>query len=99
MKAMHINPAEAVRAHQDLGARYSVGVHWGTFEMTDEAIDEPPRALTGALRAAGIPAERFFVMRHGETRRLTPYLPRRVAAPSVNGGSVGGAWQPVRDDR
>lgn len=74
MKAMHVNPAEAVQVHLDLEARYSVAMHWGTFEMTDEAIDEPPRALARARRANGVPAGRFFVMTHGETRRLEPLL-------------------------
>ena len=81
MQAMHINPAEAVRAHQDLGARHSVAMHWGTFELTDEPIDEPPRALARALREAGIPPERFLVMKHGETRHLTPLLRTQVVGP------------------
>lgn len=72
MKSMHINPEEAVRIHQDLRARQSVGIHWGTFEMTDESMDEPPKALARALSRAGIPSEKFFVLKHGETRLLAP---------------------------
>lgn len=79
MKVMHINPAEALRIHNDVRARYSVAIHWGTFEMTDEAIDEPPRALGRALAEAGIPPERFFLMKHGETRQLAPLLERPVS--------------------
>ena len=70
MGAMHVNPAEAVKIHQDLKARFSVGMHWGTFEMTDESIDQPPKALATALKAAGISPKRFFLMKHGEVRRL-----------------------------
>jgi L-ascorbate metabolism protein UlaG (beta-lactamase superfamily) len=70
MSIMHVNPEEAVRAHRDLNARYSVGMHWGTFRLTDERLDEPPRKLAEALSAAGIPPERFFLMKHGETRGL-----------------------------
>jgi len=47
-----------------------VGIHWGTFELTDEPIDEPPKRLAAALKEAQIDPEQFFVMKHGETRRL-----------------------------
>jgi len=70
MSIMHVNPEEAVRAHRDLNARYSVGMHWGTFRLTDELLDEPPRKLSEALSGAGIPPERFFLMKHGESRGL-----------------------------
>ena len=72
MKDMHINPAEAVLAHKDLGATHTVAAHWGTFEMTDESMDEPPRALARALSEHQISPETFFVMQHGETRVLHP---------------------------
>ncbi|MFN0041324.1 MAG: MBL fold metallo-hydrolase [Burkholderiales bacterium] len=70
MRVMHVNPEEAVRAHQELHARYSVGMHWGTFRLTDETLDEPPRKLAEALSSAGVSPQRFFVMQHGETRKL-----------------------------
>lgn len=74
MQIMHINPEEAVRIHQDLRARYSVAMHWGTFILTDEPLDEPPHRLAAARRAAGIASERFFLMQHGETRLLAPLV-------------------------
>ncbi|MDX1607049.1 MAG: MBL fold metallo-hydrolase, partial [Candidatus Competibacterales bacterium] len=58
MRSMHVNPAEAVQIFQDLQARYAVGMHWGTFRLTDEPIDEPPRKLAAALDAAGIEQQR-----------------------------------------
>jgi N-acyl-phosphatidylethanolamine-hydrolysing phospholipase D len=70
MKAMHVNPEEAVKIHQDVRARSSIGIHWGTFELTDETIDEPPKRLAVALKEANIDPQRFFVLKHGETRRL-----------------------------
>ena len=73
MKSQHVNPQEAVQIHRDLGAKRSLGMHWGTFELTDEALDEPPRALAAARKAQGVPDEDFFVMAIGETRKL----PRR----------------------
>ncbi len=74
MQNQHVDPAGAVKIHQDLGAKFSLGVHWGTFELSDESLDEPPRALSMARVEAGVPAERFFVMKVGETRRLSRLL-------------------------
>lgn len=73
-QVMHVNPEEAVQIHRDLRARHSVAMHWGTFILTDEPLDEPPHRLAAARRAAGISAEEFFLMRHGETRRLAPLM-------------------------
>ena len=47
-----MNPEEAVQAHLDLEAAESIGMHFGTFQLTAEAIDEPLRALDQARRAA-----------------------------------------------
>jgi N-acyl-phosphatidylethanolamine-hydrolysing phospholipase D len=74
MRAMHVNPEEAVRIHRDVGAKQSVAMHWGTFRLTEEPLDEPPKHLAIALKDAGIPADEFWVMQHGETRPLTGIL-------------------------
>jgi N-acyl-phosphatidylethanolamine-hydrolysing phospholipase D len=74
MAAQHVNPAEAVQIHRDLGAKRSVGIHWGAFPLTDEALDEPPRQLARARRDQGLADEDFVVLAVGETRRY----PRRV---------------------
>jgi N-acyl-phosphatidylethanolamine-hydrolysing phospholipase D len=73
MSTQHANPAEAVQIHLDLAASRSVGIHWGTFQLTDESLDEPPRALAAAARAHGLAEDAFTVMAVGETRRF----PRR----------------------
>jgi N-acyl-phosphatidylethanolamine-hydrolysing phospholipase D len=67
MRPVHVDPEEAVRIHQDVGSRLSLGMHWGTFRLTLEPLDEPPQRLRAALDAAGIPADRFRVLAHGET--------------------------------
>ncbi len=70
MKDQHVNPEEAVMIHRDVRARASIGVHWGTFELTDESLDEPIVALREALARAGIPHEQFTLLDHGQTRVL-----------------------------
>ena len=70
MRVMHVNPEEAVRAMREINARYAVAMLWGTFRHTDELLDEPPRKLAAALENAGVAPQRFFVMQHGETRKL-----------------------------
>jgi N-acyl-phosphatidylethanolamine-hydrolysing phospholipase D len=75
MASQHVNPSEAVQIHLDVAAKRSVGIHWGTFELTDESLDQPPIDLADARRAKGVADEAFFVMAIGETRKL----PRRGA--------------------
>ena len=53
MRYQHIDPAEAVAAAQALATRQLIGMHWGTFVLTDEPLDEPPRALVRAVAEAG----------------------------------------------
>ena len=70
MQAQHVNPAEAVRVHQDLGVRRSIGIHWGTFDLTDEPLDAPLGALPQAREAARIAPDAFVLLRHGQTLRF-----------------------------
>ena len=70
MKDQHVDPAEAVRIHRDVGSRLSIGIHWGTFELTDEPLDAPIGELASALAAAGVAPEHFVLLRHGQTRRF-----------------------------
>ncbi len=72
MKTMHVNPAEAVQVRADLRARRAIGMHWGTFRLTDEPLDEPPAVLATQRAAAGLSQEDFDVMKIGETRRIVP---------------------------
>lgn len=67
MAPVHVAPDEAVSIHRDIGARQSVAMHWGTFVLTDEPMDEPPRRLRAALERHGLSDSDFRVMQHGET--------------------------------
>jgi L-ascorbate metabolism protein UlaG (beta-lactamase superfamily) len=65
MADQHIDPGEAVRIMLDCGAEQALGVHWGTFQLTNEARDEPKRALDTAMRQRGIELDRFVAMEPG----------------------------------
>jgi len=68
MRAVHLNPEEAVQAAVDLGARKVLGMHWGTFDLADEPIEEPPRRFLAAAAHAGLGADRAWIFDVGETR-------------------------------
>lgn len=62
MAAQHCDPEEAVRIFEDVGAKAAVGMHWGTFKLTDEARDEPASRLTAELVRRGIDPARFVAL-------------------------------------
>lgn len=75
MRVVHMDPEESVRAFRDLNAGRAagqraimVGIHWGTFKLTDEALDEPPIRARAAWLEAGEPAEDLWILPHGGTR-------------------------------
>ena len=67
MKDIHMNPAEAVQAHLDVEARQSLGMHFGTFQLTPEAIDDPLIALAQARLEKQIPDRTFRTLEWGES--------------------------------
>ncbi len=66
MAGQHQNPQEAVAGMQLANAAHAVGHHWGTFRLTNEAIEAPRHALEQALEQAGIADHRFRPLRPGE---------------------------------
>ena len=66
MKVQHMNPADAVQAFRDLDAEAAIGIHWGTFQLTNEKVDQPAVDLGAALAEAGIEPGRFRALRPGE---------------------------------
>jgi L-ascorbate metabolism protein UlaG (beta-lactamase superfamily) len=67
MKFYHLNPEEAVLAHLALGSKKSIGMHFGTFQLTDEGIDEPLRDLKIALEKYKIMNDEFIIIDEGQT--------------------------------
>lgn len=73
MRYVHMTPEEAVRAYADV-CRGSVAdsafvpIHWGTFRIADDALDEPPRRLHAAWSAEHFPQRALAMLAHGETR-------------------------------
>jgi len=70
MHSVHMNPDEAVQAHLDLGAPESIGMHYGTFQLTNEGIDEPLRALDEARRTRGVTGSQFHTLGFGGSQRV-----------------------------
>lgn len=70
MGKQHVDPAGAIKIHKDLQSRLSIGVHWGTFRLSDEPIAEPPVELAAARGRAGLEEKEFRVMQHGETLKI-----------------------------
>lgn len=81
MSKQHVDVEEALKIHGDVGAKRSLGIHWGVFMLTDEALDEPPRKLAELRSAQGMPEDEFFVTAVGETRKLATRV--AVASPGV----------------
>ena len=70
MQPQHMDPDEALRAFELLGARNFVAMHWGTFKLTDEPTGEPPQRVREGWRAKGLDPARLWVLEVGETRAL-----------------------------
>jgi L-ascorbate metabolism protein UlaG (beta-lactamase superfamily) len=68
MRMTHTTPEQSLQIFTDLAARTFVAMHWGTFDLSDEPLDEPPRRLRAAARARQIADDRVWVLAHGETR-------------------------------
>lgn len=70
MQHWHMNPEEALQASRDIGAKRIVPIHFGTFDLSDESPDEPPRRLLDAAAAGGMPREDVYLLKIGETRQF-----------------------------
>ena len=90
MSMQHVDLAEAVQVHLDLGAKHRVGVHWGAFSLADEPLDQPIHELDSARRAKGVAETEFWIMPIGGTRCISPRSIRYTATHlCINDGTAG----------
>jgi L-ascorbate metabolism protein UlaG (beta-lactamase superfamily) len=82
MERQHLNPEQAVQAFDDLGARTFVAMHWGTFKLSDEPLDEPPRRVEAERVRRGLPRERVRIPAVGETIEVLSDRAAPRAAPT-----------------
>ncbi len=76
MERVHVTPEEAVRIYQDIGgAPLMLAIHWGTFRLTDEPLEDPPLRTATEWGSQGLPEDRLWIASFGETRQLE--RPRR----------------------
>jgi len=66
MEKQHLNPEQAVQAFLDLRAEHFVAMHWGTFKLTDEPLDEPPRRLRAEWEKRALSPARLHLPAVGE---------------------------------
>jgi len=70
MKYHHCNVDEAIQIHKDLKSKKSIAMHWGTFQLTDEPMDEPIKLLKKLAPEKNLLSNEFVAMTHGESKIL-----------------------------
>ncbi|TGL60474.1 MBL fold metallo-hydrolase [Leptospira sarikeiensis] len=65
MRLVHMNPSDAIQAHKDLGSKLSIGIHFGTFQQTEEALNAPAEELQKELLEAGLNLSNFKILKEG----------------------------------
>lgn len=70
MKHVHVNPQEAIKIAQDLSAKTTIGMHWGTIRLSDEAFEEAPKQFRQVAELKGLKQNAIWVLKIGESRPL-----------------------------
>ena len=70
MKSSHMNPEEAVQAAIDLQAKRALAMHYGTFDLSDEPLEDPPRRFADAAKETRFGTDDAWLMKIGETRKF-----------------------------
>lgn len=69
MQSNHTTPEQALQVLQDIKGRQIIGIHWGTFDLAEEPLDEPPKRVQAEAQRLGLDTDRIWLLKHGETRR------------------------------
>ena len=88
MRYQHMDPAEAYRAFMDLGARFMLPMHWGTFDLTHEPVDQPAKELARVVAAEGGDPERSPILAIGEAWHVPPREPRNRLSGARSGAAT-----------
>ena len=68
MKMTHVTPEEALQLFGDIKGERFVAIHWGTFDLTEEPVEEPPLRLETEAHRLGLDLSKVWILKHGETR-------------------------------
>jgi N-acyl-phosphatidylethanolamine-hydrolysing phospholipase D len=68
MKMTHLTPEEAFQLFTDIKGQRFIAIHWGTFDLTDEPVEEPPHRLEAEAKRLGFDLNNVWVLKHGESR-------------------------------
>jgi L-ascorbate metabolism protein UlaG (beta-lactamase superfamily) len=68
MRPVHVSPEEALQLFEDVRGQVFVPIHWGTFDLAEEPIEEPPQRLAAEAERRRLGADRVWILKHGETR-------------------------------
>lgn len=85
MSTIHLAPQDSVQVHRDVKSRKSYGIHWGSFRLTPEDVNEPPRLLAEEAKKLGLDQGEFDVVQIGQSVAVPIHSP--VSTPAaVNDG-------------
>jgi N-acyl-phosphatidylethanolamine-hydrolysing phospholipase D len=65
LERQHVDPEQAVLVHKDVRAGRSLGIHWGTWRLSNEPFFEPPKSIRRILKREGLPLDEFVTTKHG----------------------------------
>lgn len=71
MRSVHLEPKESVWAHKELESKNTLAIHHSTFQMADEGIEEPPKALQRELKLQNVSEDSFFLLLPGESKSIS----------------------------